>query len=69
MAIESLWMLIIVIVAAQISLVLITVIDAVEYLWLLIIAVEVIHCRDHKIGILLRFYFTCPKYIPLLHPT
>ena len=55
MAIESLYLFIIVIGCAQISLLLITDIFAVEYLWLLINAVEFIDCQDHNIGI--RFAF------------
>ena len=54
-AIESLWLLIIVIVAGQISLVLITIIVAGEFLLLLILAVEFINYKDLEIGIGLRF--------------
>ena len=50
MAIESLRLLVIVIVASQIFLVLITIIVAGEYLWLLILTVEYIDHKDHKIG-------------------
>ena len=58
MAIESLWLLIIAIVAAQISLLLATVIAAVEYFWLLIIGIEFIDCQGHKMGAGLYSYFS-----------
>ena len=57
MAIEPLWLLIIVIVAAQISLKLITIIVAGEYHWLLILVDEFIDYKGHKFGIGFRFYF------------
>ena len=47
-----------VIVAAQISLLLIDAIVTDEYLWLLILAFEFTDCQVHKIGTKLCFYFT-----------
>ena len=62
MAIEFLWLLIIVVVAAQIVLVLIAAIaaiSAVHCFWLVILAVELIDYQVHKIGIGLCFYLIC----------
>ena len=58
MAIESLCLLVIVIVAAQISLVLITIIVAGKYIWLFNLNVEFIDHKDHKIEFGFSFHFT-----------
>lgn len=57
MAIESPWLLMIFIVAAQISVVLLDAIVPVKYFRLLILAVELIDYKVHKVGIGLCFYF------------